>query len=110
MDGIFDTPKPVALLKYLLRLVVEKNDRVLDFFAGSGSFGQAVMELNIEDKLDLVFDLVQLDVPVDENTESYNVCKTLGVEPSIDKILVYRLNKFCEINNLKKEFYVKKIN
>lgn len=110
MDGIFDTPKPVALLKYLLRLVVEKNDRVLDFFAGSGSFGQAVMELNIEDNLDLEFDLVQLDVAVDENTESYNVCKTLGVEPRIDKILEYRLNKFCEINNLKKEFYVKKIN
>lgn len=110
MDGIFDTPKPVALLKYLLRLIVEKNDRVLDFFAGSGSFGQAVMELNIEDELNVEFDLVQLNVAIDENTESYNVCKTLGVEPSIDKILVYRLNKFCKINCLKKDFYVKKIN
>lgn len=108
MDGIFDTPKPVSLLKYLLRLVVEENDRVLDFFAGSGSFGQAVMELNMEDDLNLEFDLIQLNVYIDENTESYNVCKSLGVEPSIDNVLIYRLNKFCEINNLKKEYNVKR--
>ena len=109
MDGIFDTPKPVALLKYLLRLVVEKNDRVLDFFAGSGSFGQAVLELNKEDGLNVEVDLVQLNVEVDSNTESYKVCEELGVDPSIDNILIYRLNKFCEINNLKKDFYVKRL-
>jgi adenine-specific DNA-methyltransferase len=108
MDGIFDTPKPVALLKYLLRLVVEKNDRVLDFFAGSGSFGQAVIELNMEDNLDVEFDLVQLDVEVDKNTESYKVCESLGIEPTIDNILVYRLSKFCEVNSLNKDFYVQR--
>lgn len=108
MDGIFDTPKPVALLKYLLRLVVEKNDRVLDFFAGSGSFGQAVMELNMEDNLDVEFDLVQLNVEVDKNTESYKVCESLGIEPTIDNILVYRLSKFCEVNSLNKDFYVQR--
>ena len=109
MDGIFDTPKPVALLKYLLRLVVEKNDRVLDFFAGSGSFGQAVLELNKEDGLNIEVDLVQLNVEVDSNTESYKVCEELGIEQSIDNILIYRLNKFCEINNLEKGFYVKRL-
>lgn len=109
MDGIFDTPKPVSLLKYLLRLVVEKNDRVLDFFGGSGSFGQAVMELNIEDNLNVEFDLVQLNESVVKNTESYKICELLGIEPSIDNILIYRLNRFCEINSLKKDFYVKKM-
>jgi adenine-specific DNA-methyltransferase len=108
MDGIFDTPKPVALLKYLLRLVVEKNDRVLDFFAGSGSFGQAVIELNMEDNLDVEFDLVQLNVEVDKNTESYKVCESLGIEPTIDNILVYRLSKFCEVNSFNKNFYVQR--
>lgn len=108
MDGIFDTPKPVALLKYLLRLVVEKNDRVLDFFAGSGSFGQAVIELNMEDNLDVEFDLVQLNVEVDKNTESYKVCESLGIEPTIDNILVYRLSKVYFKFNLTKNFYVQK--
>lgn len=108
LDGIFDTPKPVALLKYLLRLVVEKDDRVLDFFAGSGSFGQAVMELNIEDDLNIEFDLVQLNESVCKNTESYKVCEQLGIEPTIDNILVYRLSEFCKFNNLKKDFNVKR--
>lgn len=108
LDGIFDTPKPVALLKYLLRLVVEKDDRVLDFFAGSGSFGQAVMELNIEDNLNIEFDLVQLNESVCKNTESYKVCEQFGIEPTIDNILVYRLSEFCKFNNLKKDFNVKR--
>jgi adenine-specific DNA-methyltransferase len=108
MDGIFDTPKPVALLKYLLRLVIESEDRVLDFFGGSGSFGQAVIELNNEEQLNLEFDIIQLNESVDENTESYRICKKLGVEPTIDNILVYRLSKFYSINNLNKDFYVQR--
>ena len=44
----FDNPKPVILIKTVVGLL--KNDaRVLDFFAGSGTTGQAVMELNKED-------------------------------------------------------------
>ncbi|MCV3754359.1 site-specific DNA-methyltransferase, partial [Ureaplasma zalophigenitalium] len=46
---IFDHPKPTQLLKYLINLIPNKNARVLDFFAGSGTTGHAVMELNRED-------------------------------------------------------------
>ncbi|URM52995.1 site-specific DNA-methyltransferase [Mycoplasma sp. SG1] len=45
----FDTPKPVKLIKYLLSISTKKSSLVLDFFAGSGTTGQAVMELNEED-------------------------------------------------------------
>lgn len=48
-SNVFPYPKPTSLIKYLLKLKDNKNAVVLDFFAGSGSTGQAVMELNYED-------------------------------------------------------------
>lgn len=45
----FDNPKPVELVKYLINLCSNKNAIVLDFFAGSGTTGQAVLDLNRED-------------------------------------------------------------
>jgi len=46
----FPTPKPVELIKILLRSFHDKNAVVLDFFCGSGTTAQAVHELNSEDK------------------------------------------------------------
>lgn len=46
---VFDNPKPVSLIKFLLKMVNMDDDIVvLDFFAGSGTTGQAVLELNRE--------------------------------------------------------------
>ena len=44
----FDYPKPVSLIKYLIQMATafKKDATVLDFFAGSGTTGQAVVELN----------------------------------------------------------------
>lgn len=47
--GKFQNPKPTKLIKKLIDLVENKNAVILDFFAGSGTTGQAVMELNSED-------------------------------------------------------------
>lgn len=41
--------KPVRLIKQLTKMATKKNSIILDFFAGSGTTGQAVMELNEED-------------------------------------------------------------
>ena len=46
---IFTYPKPVALLKYLIEIGSGDNTTILDFFAGSGTTGHAVMKLNAED-------------------------------------------------------------
>ena len=45
----FDYSKPVELIKRLIKNHYNKNAIVLDFFAGSGTTAQAVLELNIED-------------------------------------------------------------
>ncbi len=45
----FQHPKPLALIKALLAQATRSGDIVLDFFAGSGTTGQAVLELNAED-------------------------------------------------------------
>jgi adenine-specific DNA-methyltransferase len=44
----FDNPKPVSLIKHLIQISTKPGDIVLDFFAGSGTTGHAVMELNYE--------------------------------------------------------------
>ncbi len=46
---VFQYPKPGGLILELLRQSTRPNDIVLDFFAGSGTTGQAVLELNVED-------------------------------------------------------------
>jgi adenine-specific DNA-methyltransferase len=48
-DRVFDNPKPTSLIKTILKLKTNKNDLIVDFFAGSGTTGQAVFELNKED-------------------------------------------------------------
>lgn len=43
-------PKPVAFIKKIIKSFPDDDITVLDFFAGSGTTGQAVLELNEEDK------------------------------------------------------------
>ena len=45
----FDNPKNPDLIGYLINLYGDKNCRISDFFAGSGTTGHAVMKLNAED-------------------------------------------------------------
>ena len=46
----FTYPKPVELIKYLVRAFTNSDDVILDSFAGSGTTAQAVLEINHEDK------------------------------------------------------------
>ena len=57
----FDYPKPVSLVKYLINMVCDENDIVLDSFAGSGTTGHAVLEQNQEDSGNRQFILVELE-------------------------------------------------
>lgn len=57
---IFETPKPVKLMKFLIEIGTNPNDLILDFFAGSGTTADAVMQLNAKDEGNRRFILVQL--------------------------------------------------
>ena len=48
-ERVFDYPKPVALIEDLVRITTPKDGLVIDLFAGSGTTGQAVVQLNLED-------------------------------------------------------------
>ena len=62
-DHGFDTVKPVELLKRLVFHATSDDDLILDFFAGSGTTGHAVMAQNAEDGGSRRFVLVQLPEP-----------------------------------------------
>ena len=49
VTNIFSNPKPVKLIEYLIKFISRKEINILDFFAGSGTTGHAVMKLNAED-------------------------------------------------------------
>ena len=96
---IFSYPKPTSLLFYLagISTTPNSNDIILDFFAGSGTTAQAVMELNAEDKGNREFILVQLDEAIDKSKSktAYEFCKNeLGSEnPTIFDITKERIKR-----------------
>ncbi|UUM20145.1 site-specific DNA-methyltransferase [Mycoplasma sp. 1578d] len=47
--SVFSNPKPVDLISYLINLHTKNNAKVLDFYAGSGTTGHAVLDLNKKD-------------------------------------------------------------
>ena len=66
-NGIFKNPKPISLIKALITLVCSKdNATVLDFFAGSGTTAQSVLELSKENK-NIHFILCQINEKTNEN-------------------------------------------
>lgn len=66
--AVFDTPKPVRLIRRMLQIGTSPNasDIIMDFFAGSGTTGHAVLEANSEDGGNRKFILVQLPEPTGE--------------------------------------------
>lgn len=73
-DGVFSFPKPSALVKKLFGFTVngeeDRSGLYLDFFAGSGTSGQAVLDLNNEDGGNRNFILIQLPEPCGEGTSA----------------------------------------
>lgn len=70
----FTYPKPVGLIKYLISMIEDKNALVLDFFAGSGTTGQAVQDLNSEDGGNRNFILVS-NTEASVDSPNKNLCR-----------------------------------
>lgn len=71
MRNMFDNPKCSAMIKELTELVSSKQSTILDFFAGSGTTADAVMQLNAEDGGHRKFIMVQLPEDCNEKSEAY---------------------------------------
>ena len=71
--NVFDFPKSLYLIEDILKLCLDKNDTVLDFFSGSATTAHACMLLNSEDNGNRKFILVQLPEPCSPETEAFKL-------------------------------------
>ncbi len=102
LNLVFENPKPVEHVKNILQGLTNKNSIILDFFAGSGTTGHAVMELNKEDKGNRRFMLCT-------NNES-NICTDVCY-PRLKKIINgYETHNGKKINGLGSKLHYFKIN
>ena len=103
-ENIFSYPKPVTLVEYLISLYYDNafpnNLVVLDFFAGSATTADAVMQLNAEDGGNRQFIMVQLDEPTYVKTDRNTRIARKGSETafnagymSIDEISRERIKR-----------------
>ena len=79
-SGLMDFPKPLRLMKRMVSIATENDSIILDFFSGSATTANAVMQLNAEDSGHRKFIMVQLPEKCDEASEAYkagykNICE-----------------------------------
>ncbi|UWD34588.1 DNA methyltransferase [Mesomycoplasma molare] len=84
-SGMFDYPKPVEVIKFCINLKDNDDARILDFFSGSGTTAQAVLDLNREDYGNRTFTLVT-------NNEN-----NIGIDVNYERL--YRINHGFGTNN-----------
>ena len=77
---VFENPKSVYLLERLIKFTTGPDSIVLDFFSGSSSTADAIMNINLQDNSECKFIMVQLPELTDEKSEAYkagykNICE-----------------------------------
>ena len=103
----FDTPKPVELIKFLIRCSQHENSTILDFYAGSGTTAQAVYEINREDKMNHNYILIQLDEVMNVDTEPYEIMTGLGYKnPKVSEAMLHRLDVYLKSIGKDKDYIV----
>ena len=102
---IFNYPKPSSLIKFLISVVSSKNDVILDSYAGSGTTGHAVLQINKEDKGNRKFILIQLEEETGEdiNIDGKKLDKVIDITRERIKrcIKLYDYNdgfEYCELD------------
>jgi adenine-specific DNA-methyltransferase len=91
-DKYFANPKPIDLIKDLILIGSSTDDIVLDFFAGSGTTADAMMQLNVENMENRKFILAQLPEPIDpkKDKDAFDFVKN---ELKIDNPTIYEITK-----------------
>lgn len=109
-ESLFTSPKPVEFIEQLVTYFSEENSVVLDFFGGSGTTAEAVIESNIKDGANRKYIIVQIPektyTVTEDGEETPNPSNErlfdLGYK-SIDQLTLSRINKICKKYNDKKE-------
>lgn len=94
-EKVFNNPKPIELLKHIIKQTTGKNDVILDSFAGSGTTMHAVMELNKEDNGNRQCIMVQMTEKTESEPEK-NICQNITRER-----VVRAIDKFSYESGLK---------
>lgn len=107
-ENAFATPKPTRLLKKLLHIGTNKDDIIMDSFAGSGTTGQAVLEKNIEDSGSRKFILIEMEDYAQEITAE-RVKRVINGYPFKGKIKTPLIDpkKLTTANILNEKFMLK---
>ena len=96
---VFDNPKPVSLIRRFIQLGVhDPSDAiVLDFFAGSGTTAQAVVQQNEADHDSRRYVLVQFPEPLDreknEQRAAFDYCERMKAPATIAELTKERLRR-----------------
>jgi adenine-specific DNA-methyltransferase len=99
LGGAFTSPKPTRLIQRILQLTTLPSERhvAMDFFAGSGTTGDAVMRTNAEDGGNRRFVLVQLPEPLDADNKGHRIaaqyCEDLGRPAYLSELTKERLRR-----------------
>ncbi|MGB4115524.1 MAG: site-specific DNA-methyltransferase [Polaromonas sp.] len=96
-EKVFDFPKPIDLIRKICEISTEMTGIVLDFFAGSGTTGHAVIAQNAADGGNRRYILVQLPEPLDPESRDQKIaadfCEHLGKPLTIAELTKERLRR-----------------
>ena len=76
-EKAFETPKPLRLIQQILRIATKPEDMILDSFAGTGTTGHAVLNMNKEEKTNRNFILIELESEICKTITSQRIKKTI---------------------------------
>jgi len=91
-EAVFEYPKPVGILKYLIEAATEPGDAILDFFAGTASTGQAVAEVGAGRSFTLVQDTARF-ANTATGLSAKKICEAEGLAPHLASLAAERLRR-----------------
>ena len=81
---IFSHPKPTKLLKNIVSIVVQDGDIILDFFSGSGTSADAIMQVSVEKAVRLKYIMVQLPENLEESMKKADNNAKAALEVAVE--------------------------
>jgi adenine-specific DNA-methyltransferase len=108
-ENVFEYSKPISLICKIAEIATSNNDIILDFFAGSGTTADSIMQLNAVECSNRKYVLVQLPEPINpkKNKSAYDFVKVgLNKEPTIFEITKERLKRASQRIKAEVEIFI----